>query len=43
VCNLENILPFEENSFDMAMSFFVLEHIGDLNSFFDEVYRILKP
>ena len=43
VCDLEKKLPFDDNSFDLAMSFFVLEHIGDLNAFFEETYRTLKP
>ena len=43
VCDLEKKLLFDDNSFDLAMSFFVLEHISDLDSFFEETYRILKP
>lgn len=43
VCDLEERLQFDNDSFDLAMSFFVLEHISDLNSFFEETYRILKP
>lgn len=42
VCDLETTLPFDEDSFDIAMSFFVLEHISDLQSMFEEIYRILK-
>lgn len=42
VCDLESILPFEEDLFDVATSFFVIEHISDLKSLFGEVYRILK-
>ncbi|HKL44061.1 MAG TPA: class I SAM-dependent methyltransferase [Candidatus Absconditabacterales bacterium] len=42
VCDLETTLPFDEDSFDIAMSFFVLEHISDLQSMFEETYRILK-
>jgi ubiquinone/menaquinone biosynthesis C-methylase UbiE len=34
VCDLETTLPFEDESFDMVTSFFVLEHIGDLNFLF---------
>lgn len=32
---------FADGSFDLALSFFVLEHLEDLFSFFREVYRIL--
>jgi ubiquinone/menaquinone biosynthesis C-methylase UbiE len=30
VCDLENKLPFEDDTFDVATSFFVLEHIANL-------------
>lgn len=42
VCDLEDTLPFDDESFDLATSFFVLEHIEDINGLFGEVYRILK-
>ena len=42
VCDLEDTLPFDNESFDIATSFFVLEHIEDVDSLFGEVYRILK-
>lgn len=43
VYDLEKELPFDEDSFDFAMSFFVLEHISDLEYTLWEIYRILKP
>ena len=43
VCDLEKTLPFEDNSFDLATTFFVLEHINNISDLFAEVYRILKP
>jgi len=42
VCDLEDTLPFDDESFDLATSFFVLEHIEDIDELFGEVYRILK-
>lgn len=42
VCDLETTLPFDDDSFDVATSFFVIEHISNLKWFFGEVYRILK-
>ena len=42
VCDLEDNLPFDDESFDLATSFFVLEHIEDLQHLFGEVYRILR-
>ncbi|MEI6671816.1 MAG: class I SAM-dependent methyltransferase [bacterium] len=41
VCDLEDTLPFDDESFDLATSFFVLEHIEDIDHLFSEVYRIL--
>ncbi len=43
VCDLENKLPFEDESYDLALSFFVLEHIEDIKWLFQKVYKILKP
>ncbi len=43
VADMEDTLPFNEDSFDLATSFFVLEHVEDMDMLFWEVYRILKP
>ena len=42
VCNLEKDWPFEDESFDLLSAFFLLEHIEDIEHFFNEAYRILK-
>ena len=36
-------LPYENNSFDVVMSFDVLEHLPDVNLHLHEVWRALKP
>jgi malonyl-CoA O-methyltransferase len=41
--DLHNPLPFDGGSFDVVVSGLVLEHLNDLNSFFADAYRILKP
>jgi len=43
VCDLDSKLPFQSDFFDLAVSFFVIEHLSDLENFFMETYRILKP
>lgn len=43
ICDLEDTLPWEDESFDLAFSFFVLEHIADLDNIFKEMERILRP
>jgi ubiquinone/menaquinone biosynthesis C-methylase UbiE len=43
VADLEKKLPLEDNSFDVAVSFFTLEHLEQLHTFFTEASRILKP
>ena len=42
VVNLEESFPFEDNSFDLAFCFFTLEHIENIENFFNETYRILS-
>lgn len=42
VCDLNERLPFDDDNFDIATSFFVLEHIENIEWLFEEVYRILK-
>ncbi len=42
VCDLDIKFPFESDFFDLAVSFFVIEHLSDLENFFMENYRILK-
>lgn len=36
-------LPFDDNSFDVVIATFLIVHLKDLEKFFDEVYRVLKP
>lgn len=43
VCDLEKDRPFEDQSFDLLSAFFLLEHIENIDHFFSEAYRILKP
>lgn len=42
VCDMEGTLPFDDGYFAVAMSFFVLEHVDNLQWLFQEVYRILE-
>lgn len=39
----DEVLPFEENSFDIVTSFSVIEHQGDKRRAVEEVLRVLKP
>jgi ubiquinone/menaquinone biosynthesis C-methylase UbiE len=40
--DLEESFPLEDDSFDLAFCFFTLEHIENIQNFFDETYRILS-
>ena len=42
IVNLEKEFPFEDDSFDLAFCFFTLEHIENIENFFNETYRILS-
>ena len=42
VVDLEEKFPFEDDSFDLAFCFFTLEHIENIEKFFNETYRILS-
>ena len=42
IIDLEWEFPFEDNSFDLAFCFFTLEHIKNIENFFNEAYRILS-
>jgi ubiquinone/menaquinone biosynthesis C-methylase UbiE len=42
VADLEKKLPLEDNTFDVAVCFFTLEHIEHLANFFSETCRILR-
>gem|GEM_PF-1979157 len=42
-CDLEQKLPFESLSFDVVLTFFVLEHINDIDQLFSEIERTMKP
>lgn len=43
VCNMEEELPFQDQEFDLVLTFFVFEHITKLKELFERVDRILKP
>jgi predicted SAM-dependent methyltransferase len=42
VCNIEDGLPYKENTFDKIICHHVFEHIRNLKSFLEECYRVLK-
>ena len=41
--DLHKPLPFANDSFDLVVSGLVLEHLRDLQAFFSETHRVLKP
>jgi len=42
-CNLESqILPYDDNFFDVVFTKSVIEHISNTNNFISEIYRVLK-
>ena len=41
VVDLEQAFPFDDSFFDLAFCFFTLEHIQNIENFFEETYRIL--
>lgn len=43
VADIEKERPFEDESFDIELCFFVLLHLQDLTHFFREAYRVLVP
>jgi len=43
VCDLESKLTFNQDYFDIILSFFVLDHIKNIQWLFSEVYKVLKP
>lgn len=42
-CDLRQRLPFADGAFDLVVSGLVLEHIPDLDGFFGEAWRVLRP
>ena len=43
VTNINNGLPFEDNSIDEIYSYHFLEHVDNLEFVLKEIYRVLKP
>jgi malonyl-CoA O-methyltransferase len=41
--DLREPLPFTESEFDLVVSGLVLEHLNDLELFFSEIHRVVKP
>lgn len=42
IFDLEKNFPFDDDAFDLAFCFFTLEHIQNIENFFNETYRILS-
>ncbi len=43
VWDIEEVRPFEDQSIDIALWFFVIVHLRDLQHFMEEAKRVLKP
>jgi SAM-dependent methyltransferase len=41
--NIPPLSPFDDNSFDVVITFQVIEHIGDDFNFLKEIHRVLRP
>ena len=41
--NVEEDFPFDDNTFDMVITFHLFEHVFDFSSSAEEIYRVLKP
>lgn len=42
VWDIEDVRPFEDESIDVALAFFIIVHIRDLEHFLEETKRVLK-
>lgn len=42
-CDLNNLFPFRNESFDVVIASQIIEHLNDTDQFTKEVYRVLKP
>lgn len=43
LANAEHKLPFQSNSFDIAIANQIIEHLVNIDTFVTEIYRVLKP